>query len=153
MQTNPPPASSIDIEKTTKYVLKEQVGHLLRRANQRHSQLFADVFKEFELTGLQFAVIMALSDFDELSQNHLGRETAMDPNTVKGVVERLFERGVLIRRKSEVDQRRFILQLSEKGLELANKLKIQGELVTTKTLEPLSPEEQSTLLELLKRLS
>ena len=135
------------------YRLENQVGHLLRRANQRHTALFAKRFAAYDLTPLQFAVLMKLADFPAgLSQNHLGRLTAMDPNTTQGVVQRLCERELINRSRSHEDRRRFILLLTKRGQTLIKELVAQGLLISQETLEPLSAQEQSIFLSLLRRL-
>ncbi|CAN0544703.1 unnamed protein product, partial [Laminaria digitata] len=60
------------------YLLEDQVGHLLRRAHQRHTAIFQATIGDPQLTPLQFASLMKLADVGEASQNHLGRLTAMD---------------------------------------------------------------------------
>jgi DNA-binding MarR family transcriptional regulator len=134
------------------YRLAEQVGHLLRRANQRHTALFARRFEAFDLTPLQFAVLMRLREDGPLSQNHLGRLTAMDPNTVQGVVLRLLARGLIARQPSAEDRRRKVLRLTAAAEALLPALEAAGRAVTEETLAPLSPPERSRLLALLARL-
>ena len=105
---------------TDVYVLESQVGHLLRRANQRHTALFARRFMAFDLTPLQFAVLMKLREAGPLSQNLLGRQTAMDPNTVQGVILRLLRRRLIDRSSSPEDKRRKVLALTAEGSALAD---------------------------------
>ena len=136
----------------THYRLDEQVGHLLRRANQRHTALFAERFGASGLTPLQFAALMKLAEVGEASQNRLGRLTAMDPNTVQGVVQRLERRGLIERRPHPNDRRRVNLALNAEGIALANSLVAQGQAISAQTLEPLSTEEQAQFVQLLSKL-
>jgi DNA-binding MarR family transcriptional regulator len=139
--------------KKTNYILEDQVGHLLRRANQRHTALFTRRFAAYDLTPLQFAVMMKLADHAEgLSQNHLGRLTAMDPNTTQGVVQRLLERELISRLRSTEDRRRFVLSLTALGKTLTAELIEQGFAISAETLEPLSEKEQLLFIDLLHRL-
>ena len=138
---------------TESYVLDQQVGHLLRRANQRHTALFARRFAEFDLTPLQFAVLMRLREAGPLSQNLLGRETAMDPNTVQGVILRLLRRRLVTRSGSADDKRRKLLALTADGRALAERLVIEGQAVTEETLAPLSAGQRRQFLGLLARLT
>ena len=80
------------------YVLEDQVGHLLRRAHQRHTSIFQAHIGDSQLTPLQFAALVKLSDLGEVSQNRLGRLTAMDAATMQGVIRRLFARRLIERR-------------------------------------------------------
>jgi DNA-binding MarR family transcriptional regulator len=141
------------MQKITSYILEDQVGHLLRRANQRHTALFARRFANYDLTPLQFAVLMKLADHDRgLSQNHLGRLTSMDPNTTQGVVQRLLERELISRLRSTEDRRRFVLSLTAQGKQLTAELIGHGVAISAETLEPLSAQEQQLFIGLLKRL-
>ena len=138
---------------TESYILDQQVGHLLRRANQRHTALFAKRFAAFDLTPLQFAVLMRLREAGPLSQNLLGRETAMDPNTVQGVILRLLRRRLVTRSGSDDDKRRKLLSLTPDGRDLAERLVIEGQAITEETLAPLSAGQRRQFLGLLARLT
>ena len=76
------------------YVLDEQVGFLMRRAQQRHIAIFQRIMGDDGPTPTQFAAMAKLAAGEEISQNLLGRMTAMDPATIKGVIARLEERGL-----------------------------------------------------------
>ena len=134
------------------YMLEEQAGHLLRRAHQRHSAIFQATIGDDQLTPLQFAALMKLSDVGETSQNLLGRLTAMDAATMQGVIKRLSTRGLIERRPDDVDRRRLMLSLSREGKKLVRELSQRGSAITDQTLEPLSAAERDTFLKLLKRL-
>ncbi len=138
---------------TDEYVLDQQVGHLLRRANQRHTALFARRFADFDLTPLQFAVLMRLREAGPLSQNLLGRQTAMDPNTVQGVILRLLRRRLVDRSGSDDDKRRKVLALTPEGLALAERLVAEGHAITEETLAPLTATQRRQFLVLLAKLS
>ena len=135
------------------YILEDQVGHLLRRAHQRHTAIFQAKTGEAQLTPLQFAALMKLSDVGETSQNLLGRLTAMDAATMQGVIKRLSTRGLIERRPDDVDRRRLMLSLSKEGESLVSKFSKIGRQITDQTLEPLTRAERETFLRLLKRLS
>ena len=64
------------------YRLEDQVGFYLRRAGQRHAAIFAEYMTD-DLTPTQWAALVKLAEFVSLSQNLLGRETAMDAATIK----------------------------------------------------------------------
>jgi DNA-binding MarR family transcriptional regulator len=138
---------------TDGYVLDQQVGHLLRRASQRHTALFARRFAAFDLTPLQFAVLMKLREAGPLSQNLLGRLTAMDPNTVQGVILRLLRRRLVSRSSSREDRRRKLLALTAEGEALAERLVQEGHAITEETLAPLSAAQRRQFLALLGKLT
>lgn len=135
------------------YILERQAGHLLRRAHQRHSAIFQEKIGDAQLTPLQFAALVKLRDLKEVSQNHLGRLTAMDAATMQGVIKRLASRSLIKRRPDLDDRRRLIVSLSSEGYELVNSLVSSGSDITAQTLEPLCPAERKQFLDLLTKLA
>ena len=135
------------------YVLEWQAGHLLRRAHQRHTSIFQENIGDDQLTPLQFAALVKLRDVDEVSQNQLGRLTAMDAATMQGVIKRLALRDLILRRPDPDDRRRLILSLSDQGRALINRLLANGSKITDRTLAPLSQDEQKVFLQLLRKLA
>ncbi|MGI9381406.1 MAG: MarR family winged helix-turn-helix transcriptional regulator [Methyloligellaceae bacterium] len=134
------------------YRLEEQIGFLLRKANQSHTQLFGQLMPG-DLTPTQFAVIAKLYELEIVSQNRLGRLTSMDVATVKGVIDRLRERGIASTRKDSEDKRRLLVELTKAGRSLAEETIPYGIKITEANLNPLTSEEQSQLTELLKKIS
>ncbi len=148
-------ASAVDAEPSrsaSQYRLYEQVGHLLRRAHQRASSIFMEQMTDHGLTPLQFAALVSIRDHGQVSQNALGRATAMDPATIHGVTSRLKERGLVRAWHDPDDRRRTLLGLTQPGLTLLSEAVVTGQTVTDLTLQPLSAKEQKMLLALLKKV-
>lgn len=135
-----------------KYDLDQQVGFLLRLASQRHSTIFQKHALE-NLTPTQFSTLIRLSEMGEISQNHLGRIAAMDVATVKGVVDRLKTKGLVDSRPDQIDKRRAVITLTEKGSALVRDLEVIGKDITQETLSPLTANEQRNLVNLLRKIS
>jgi len=136
---------------TPGYCLDEQIGFVLRRATQRHLSIFARAMPK--LTPMQFAVLAKLSEAGALSQNALGRLTAMDAATIKGVVDRLVVRDLLVTGRDETDKRRTIVDLSDSGRATYERLEKSAREISCATLAPLKDRERDLLLDLLKRLA
>jgi len=138
------------------YILDDQVGFILRQVSQRHATIFADLMAEGGstegLTPTQFAAIAKLYQVEDCSQNQLGRMTAMDAATIKGVVGRLAKRGLVETWKDAGDARRLRVRLSNKGAELATEAVRRAFAITAETLSPLSAAESATLLRLLRKM-
>lgn len=134
------------------YVLADQVGHLLRRAHQRHTALFQDMIGAAQLTPTQFAALVRIREQGELSQNELGRMAAMDPATTQGVIQRLEQRGLVRRRRHPGDKRLSLLSLTESGEVLTRSAIETARTITEATLAPLAPAERAVFLALLKKL-
>jgi DNA-binding MarR family transcriptional regulator len=139
-------------ETKSNYRLDEQVGFLLRLASQRHAVIFQKHIGD-DLTSTQFATLMRVAEHGEVSQNHLGRLAAMDGATIKGVVDRLKQKKLLLTRSDPSDKRLSIISLTQDGVELMTLLEQKGLAITLETLLPLKPTEQKRFLELLLKLS
>lgn len=135
------------------YKLEDQVGYVLRRAHQRASAIFQATMPDGQITPTQFTALVRLSEEGEVSQNLLGRLTAMDPATIQGVIRRLIERGLVETRHDPDDRRRRLLRLTAAGRDHVAHLIPAGPDVSARTLEPLNPEEQRTFMALLRRLT
>ena len=105
------------------------------------------------LTPTQFAVLVKLEEMGPCSQNHLGRLTAMDVATVKGVVDRVRARRLVTAKPDPNDRRRTLLDLTADGREIVAKARRAGVAITERTLEPLTARERSSLLRLLEKVS
>jgi len=135
------------------YILQDQVGHLLRRAHQRATQIFLEAFEAAQLTPTQWAALARLRADGAVSQNHLGRLTAMDPATIQGVVRRLEARGYVGKTDDPTDRRRTLLRLTEEGERVAAELTATAMRVSNATLAPLGEEERRVFLAALAKLA
>ena len=106
-----------------------------------------------KLTAPQFSTLVTLLYRGPCSQNELGRLCALDQVTIKGIVDRLRKRGLIQSREDQVDRRRFIIELTERGRKVALEAVSIGPVITADTLAPLSSREQRIILDLLRRLS
>ncbi len=139
-------------DKPPLYVLEEQVGFLLRQANQRHTTIFAERMIE-DLTPTQWAALAKLHERGPLSQNLLGRHTAMDAATIKGVVDRLTARGLAAGDPDPTDARRLRIALTKDGRAVARRAVANALAITEETLKPLSAAERKSLVRLLGKIT
>jgi DNA-binding MarR family transcriptional regulator len=133
------------------YVLDEQVGFILRQVWQRHSSIFSrDIGTN--ITPTQWAALSKLAETGACSQNQLGRLTAMDVATIKGVIDRLTARGLTETSQDPDDGRRLLVSLTRAGQQLAEKVAPSALAITRETLSPLDARERETLMALLNKL-
>src|ERR1700733_4855671 len=135
-----------------RYVLDEQVGFALRQAQQRHTTIFSAKMID-DLTPTQWAALAKLRELGDCSQNHLGRLTAMDAATIKGVVDRLTARGFTTIRPDPRDGRRILVALTPTGSDLYDRATPIASLITEITPEPLGENDRKVLVALLRRLA
>jgi MarR family transcriptional regulator, lower aerobic nicotinate degradation pathway regulator len=102
------------------YILDEQIGFILRQVWQRHATIFAREIG-INLTSAQWAALSKLAETGPCSQNLLGRLTAMDVATIKGVIDRLTARGLTETSPDPEDGRRLLVSLTRAGQQLVEK--------------------------------
>jgi DNA-binding MarR family transcriptional regulator len=133
------------------YVLDEQIGFILRQVSQRHATIFArDIGAD--LTPTQWAALAKLAEAGPCSQNQLGRLTAMDVATIKGVIDRLTARGLTETSADPEDGRRLRVSLTRAGQQLAEKVASNALAISRETLAPLDSREREMLVALLDKL-
>lgn len=143
-------AMSNEMTKSDAYQLSDQVGYNLRRANQRHVAIFAKHVQV--LTPTQFAVLARLRECGALSQNKLGRLTAMDSATIKGVVERLRSRELVKSSADQNDQRLRLVDLTAEGRSAFDVALDQALAARAETVEQLTEDEVAVFEALLAKL-
>ncbi len=132
------------------YNLDDQIGYLLRKATQRHLAIFSAAIPA--LTTTQFAALARLHEMGPLSQNQLGRATAMDAATIKGVVGRLYRQGLVATMADPGDRRRLTVALTDQGRRVVAESLGKALEVSARTLEPLDAAERANFMVLLSRL-
>ena len=133
------------------YVLDEQIGFILRQVVQRHVALF-DALMDGDLTPTQWAALSKLAEVGACSQNQLGRRTAMDVATIKGVIDRLSARGLTKTSADPDDGRRLLVALTPAGQAKVDQAVSGAFQATEDTLAPLTAAERETLKSLLFKL-
>lgn len=134
-----------------RYDLDGQIGFILRQVSQRHAAIFSSRIG-VNLTATQWAAMSKLAEQGACSQNQLGRLTAMDVATIKGVIDRLTARGLTETGPDSQDRRRLLVKLSRAGQAIVEKATPDALGITEETLAPLNPKERETLTALLRKL-
>lgn len=123
-------------------------GHLIRRAQQVHTSVWASVVGE-DLTSPQFAVLNILYGRPGIDQTMLSSLASLDTSTCQDIVARLRHKGLIERSRDDSDGRRWLLRLSEGGKctrdQVVPKVREVGEIL----LRSLDPNDRAALTRLL----
>ncbi len=133
--------------------VSEQVLNTLRqiiRAIDIHSKYLS---KNYGLTGPQLVAIREIALSPYITIGELARRVSLSQATVTTIVDRLEAKELVVRYRSEVDKRRVILQVTEKGQELlaAHPTFLQEEFVHK--FEALEEWEKTLILSSIQRLA
>ena len=89
--------------------------HLLHRAGQCASDIFQGEMGLGDLTPRQYAVLVAVSQNEGVSQTHLVEKTGVDRSTLADIVRRMLKKGLLQRRRTKDDARAYAVKLTDEG--------------------------------------
>ncbi len=127
-------------------------GHLVRRLNQIAVSIFLDGTRQFGITPVQFSALTAIGSVPGIDQRRLSRVIAFDRSTIGDVVQRLEKRGLILSEKKEADRRTKHLVLTTEGATTLSAMQQAVWKSNDDLLKPLSEEERTTFMFLLKKL-
>jgi len=133
--------------------LYEMPGHLIRRAQQISTALFAEECAEFDLTSVQYAALLAIRTNPGVDATRLSALIAFDRSTLGDVLERLEAKGWVMRTPSPSDRRVKLLQLTLEGERLLRQVEPAVQRVQQRLLEPLAPADRATMIRLLAQIA
>lgn len=134
------------------YTFSEQVGHLLRKAYQRHMAIFQQNVGDSQLTAVQFVTLCAVRDHGPSSLTELVKATAVDQATIRGIVERLKARDLITLEPDPEDRRKVIVGLSDSGRQRVEETVPHAAHITELTMSNLNPAERVAVLFLLRKM-
>lgn len=132
--------------------LQEMPGHLIRRAHQISTALFADECGRFDLTSVQFAALFVLRAAGELDATRIAELIAFDRATIGDVIDRLESKGWVARDGSSNDRRVKVIRLTGVGARLLKSVEPSVQRVQRRLMEHFSASDKVALMKFLKRL-
>lgn len=127
-------------------------GHLIRRSQQIATALFAEEVGQFDLTPVQFAVLMAVVNCPEIEAARISELVAFDRSTLADVVERLCGRNLIERRVSATDKRAKSIVATLKGVALFHQALPAVYRVQERILDPLPETDRGAYVAMLRNL-
>jgi MarR family 2-MHQ and catechol resistance regulon transcriptional repressor len=88
---------------------------LLAECLQGFERYSGESVRQYGLTHAQFDIIATLGNTPGMSYKELGERTLITKGTLTGVVERLEQKGIVLRERSSDDKRSFHVRLSDAG--------------------------------------
>lgn len=140
-------------EVVDQYHFNEQVGHLLRRAYQRHLSIFQQIIPDSQLTSAQFVVMCAVRDNSPCSLSEIVKATAIDQATIRGIVERLKARKLITVAHDASDRRKVVISLTAQGSKLLAEMVPFAGRITEETFGELNQAERVAMTYLLRKMS
>jgi len=128
------------------------LGYRLRRAQGAMHRDFMASVADLELTQKQAATLWLISANPGVSQVGVAAALGMDRATMMSITDRLEERGLVIRKRSDVDRRRQELYLTPAGISRLRKVKTRIAEHEARIKSLFKPAELAALLSALRKL-
>jgi DNA-binding MarR family transcriptional regulator len=127
-------------------------GYLFRRMQQIAVALFIEECRDFDLTPVQYAALIAIRTHPGIDATRLSAVIAFDRSTLGSVIERLEAKEFIERKPAAEDKRVKLLYLTKAGNNLLCDIMPSVDRAQVRMLQPLKPADRKTLLTLLGQL-
>jgi MarR family transcriptional regulator, lower aerobic nicotinate degradation pathway regulator len=127
-------------------------GYLFRRMQQIAVALFIEECRQFDLTPVQYAALIAIHTHPGIDATRLSAVIAFDRSTLGSVIERLEAKKLIDRKPSAEDKRVKLLVLTKAGAAILRDIVPWVEKAQARMLQPLKPADRKLLLGLLTQL-
>ena len=95
--------------------LSKQLCFPLYACSREMIKLYKPYLDELGLTYTQYITMMVLWEHKAMTVKALGQELYLDSGTLTPLLKKLEEKGLVTRRRSDLDERNLIVTITEKG--------------------------------------
>jgi len=134
-------------------VLPDLIGFNLRISYGIASQIFARVFDPIDLAPIQFAALEFILRSPGRAQTEIAEHIGTTPSVLVSPLEKMERRELITRERDAADRRRFVVNATATGAELARDARGKIVEVEEELTANLTSAERTTLLELLQRMA
>lgn len=130
-----------------------QLGALLGRSAHLTRERLDARLAQYDVTPAQIHVLRYLSLHENRApQCEVTAHLKVKPSTANGILDRMEEKGLLLRTVSETDARKRMITLTEKGAARQSDCHLQFEEMEQRMVQGLSDAEQQLLQTLLQKV-
>jgi DNA-binding MarR family transcriptional regulator len=133
--------------------LAHLVGYAATRASVQLKKEFARHMTALNLKAVEFSILMLIASNDEVNQKQLGRALDVSAPNLAVILDKLAERGIVERIRSQQDRREQFIHLTAAGRELAAQADSIARDMEREAVASLSEGERLMLIELLHKVA
>ncbi len=134
-------------------LLTHLVGYGASRAAIEMRKVFARHMKPLGLKVVEFSILMLVAANREVNQKQLGQALDLSAPNLAVTLDRMVERGWVLRVRSEKDRRAQHIHLTAKGVEVVQRARAIAATMEDGKLRMLSIAERALLIELLLKVA
>jgi DNA-binding MarR family transcriptional regulator len=128
-------------------------GFLLRKVSAASFEGFSSIAAEHGLHPMHFGMLNIIEAEEPISQRQLSSRTGIDPSTMVGRMDVLYDQGLVDRKRSTEDRRSYEIRLSAEGRRVLRELRKRAKQQADGFFAPLSSREREQLHALLAKLA
>ncbi len=132
--------------------LENSATHLLHRATQCASELFASEAGKDNLTPRQYAILVTIAENEGVSQTGLVQRTGIDRSTLADVIRRMIGKGLIQRKRTKEDARAYAVKLSDKGWRVLENADPGAVKADQRLMAGLSATERKSFIDSLEKM-
>jgi DNA-binding MarR family transcriptional regulator len=133
-------------------IISTRPGYLIRRVHQIAELYFGEETASFGVTSVQYGALLSIRAQPGIDQLRLGNAMRCDRTTVSGVVRRLEDKRLIVRRTEEADRRAKALFLTRAGERLLGRIESAVRRAEGRILTGLDAAERRRALALLAQV-
>jgi len=133
--------------------MNECINFLLTKAQHTVFKYLKVELAQFDVTPVQYGVLKCLWDEDGQTPKQIANALSLDGSTITGIIDRMENKGLILRIASKEDRRTLNVDLTNDGRLLRDPIDKIIEEVNKKVLVNFSLEEQNQLKGFLKQIS
>jgi DNA-binding MarR family transcriptional regulator len=130
----------------------ERLASALVALSHHVVHLFTEVGRTVRLSQQQVRLLCAINAYGNVGMSELGRQTQLEKSNLSNLVDRLEQRGLVVRTRDPNDRRVTYVELTEEGTELAVRSHTEVVARVNKMAGKLPPEDQARLTAAVDRM-
>ncbi len=130
--------------------LDNQLCFAIYACSKEIIRLYRPFLEKLGITYTQYITLLALWEKDDITVKELGQRLYLDSGTLTPLLKKMEENGFIIRQRSSEDERKVVIKLTEKAIDLKKQALSIPQAVFCNT--GLSPEEAVQLREEITKL-
>ena len=133
--------------------LYEDVGHLLRRAQQTATRQYRTVLSSARLSPIQYGVLRGLEERGPSIQRHLSAYVGIDPANLHDMLKRLEQKGLVKVGVNPDTHRQELISLTAKAEKLLRALLPETAAISRELVDQLDADEREHIVGILQKLA
>ena len=130
-----------------------EVVYLIRKLMQAGEIYTKELNRKFNVSAPQIATLLALFEEGSMSPSQIAKKIMVKASTVTGIIDRLEQKGLVVRLRNSPDRRIIMIELTEPGRKLAENAPPPIQQKILQGLQKLDKTEREEIIQSLTKLT